>query len=261
MPDVSYVHGSTDEREVARLVRQSEFVATFSLLDLDAPPGARVLDLGTGVGAMARQLAQRYPGIELFALDRSPAQLERARQLHPVAEYVLGDATELPFPAGSFDRVHASWVLEHVRDPVAVLREARRVLKPDGMVHFTEVDNGTLEVAPPLEELTATFAALNAVQTALGGDPFVGAKLEELAHQAGLARVSVREVVLRGDDEHPELRDALYEEFAGICESLDEVLTVEGCVRARRAAERLRGRSAGTWLEYRPKVLRGFATP
>jgi methylase of polypeptide subunit release factors len=70
MSEVDYVHGSTDQREVARLVRQAEFVATFSLVDFDAPPGARVLDLGTGVGAMARQLALRFPGIELVGIDR-----------------------------------------------------------------------------------------------------------------------------------------------------------------------------------------------
>jgi SAM-dependent methyltransferase len=259
MADVDYVHGSTDEREVARLVRQAEFVASFSLLDFDAPPGARVLDLGTGVGAMAHQLSQRYPGIELVALDRSASQLHSARKLHPVADYVLGDAAALPFPEATFDRVHASWLLEHVQHPVEILREVRRVLKPGGMAHFTEVDNGTLEVEPPLDELSATFDALNAVQTALGGDPFVGGRLDQLARDAGLGRVSVREVVLRGDDADAALRDALYEEFAGICESLDEVLTPEASARARRAAERLRQRGVGTCLEYRPKVLRAYA--
>jgi SAM-dependent methyltransferase len=173
---------------------------------------------------------------------------------------VLGDATALPFAAGTFDRVHASWVLEHVTDPVAVLREVGRVLEPGGMAHFIEVDNGTLAIGPPLVELSATFDALNAVQAALGGDPFVGAKLEQLARDAGLVRVSVREVVLRGDDAHADLRAALYEEFAGICESLDEALPPEACSSARLAAERLRERGPGTWLEYRPKVLRAYAT-
>jgi cyclopropane fatty-acyl-phospholipid synthase-like methyltransferase len=75
----SYVHGSTDAREVERLVVQARFVAGFALESFDAPAGARVLDLGTGVGAMAAELARRYPGITLTGVDLSEAQLAAAR--------------------------------------------------------------------------------------------------------------------------------------------------------------------------------------
>ena len=122
-----YVHGEPDDDEVSRLVRQARFVATFSLDTFEAPPGARVLDVGTGVGAMAAQLARLCPGIDLTGVDISEAQLARARALHPVATYVRADAACLPFADGSFDRVHMSWVLEHVRDLddlFASLREA-----------------------------------------------------------------------------------------------------------------------------------------
>ena len=127
-----YVHGEPDDDEVARLVRQARFVAMFSLDTFEAPPGARVLDVGTGVGAMAAQLVRLCPGIELTGVDVSPAQIARARALHPIATYVQADATCLPFADGAFDRVHMSWVLEHVRDPLAILREVRRVLRRGG---------------------------------------------------------------------------------------------------------------------------------
>ncbi len=253
-----YVHGSTDDREVARLVLQAAFVAQFSLVDFDAPKGARVLDLGTGVGAMAAELSRRYPGITLTGADVSAAQLARAEALHPIAHYVLADAEKLPFPDASFDRVHATWLLEHVRDPVAVLREMRRVLARGGMAHVTEVDNATLRIAPTLPELVETFDALNEAQKAAGGDPFVGRKLVDYARAAGFSRVESREVLLLGDDAHPEMRAALYEEFAGICESLDEALAGVEIERARKAASLLRGRGKGTSLEYRPMVLRAY---
>src|SRR5262249_23568904 len=114
----AYIHGSTDAREIARLEKQAAFVAPWSLARFDCAPVMRVLDLGTGIGAMAAQLARRYPGIQLTGLDRSPAQLAVARHRHPVAEYVEGDATALPFEAATFDRVHATWLLEHVPDPL-----------------------------------------------------------------------------------------------------------------------------------------------
>lgn len=253
-----YVHGSTDDHEIQRLVVQARFVAGFALESFDAPEGSRVLDLGTGVGAMAAELARRYPGITLTGVDLSEAQLAAARAKNPVATYVHADATRLPFPDASFDRVHATWLLEHVPDPRAVLREARRVLAPGGFVHVCEVDNASLRVSPPLPELTDTFDALNLAQTRAGGDPFVGRKLEALAREAGFAEVVTREVLLLGDDTHPTMRDALYEEFAGICESLDESLAPDEVARAKKAAALLRARGVGTSLAYRPVVLKAW---
>jgi SAM-dependent methyltransferase len=103
----SYVHGSTDDHEVERLVVLARFVAGFALERFDAPAGARVLDLGTGVGAMAAELARRYPGIALTGVDISEAQLAVAQAKNPVAAYVHADASKHPFPDASFDRVHA----------------------------------------------------------------------------------------------------------------------------------------------------------
>lgn len=258
MSDAGYVHGSTDDAEVARLVRQAAFVATFSLVDFEASSGTRALDLGTGVGAMAAEIARRFPGIDLTAVDVSEAQLARARALHPIARYIVADAHALPFPDGSFDRVHASWVLEHVAEPSRVLREVRRVLGSGGVAHMTEVDNATLKLDPPLPELEATFAALNAAQLAAHGDPFIGRKLEHLAREAGFARASLRHVDLCGDDAHPEMRSHLHEEFAGICESLDEVLDDAGVALAREAARSLRARGPGTRFTYQPVVMRAY---
>jgi len=253
-----YIHGSTDDVEVARLIRQAAFVASFTLDELDAAPGARVLDLGTGVGAMAAEIARRRLGIQLTAVDSSPSQLARAEALHPVASYVLADATALPFADGSFDRVHASWLLEHVGDPLKVLAEVRRVLAPGGMAQIIEVDNVTLRIAPPLPELVATFELLNAAQVAAGGDPWIGGKLERLAREAGFARIECRSIALVGDDDHPDVRAEMNEEFAGICESLDETLSSAQLVSARDAARQLRTRGAGTRIEYRPVLLRAF---
>lgn len=258
-PDMSpsgYVHGAPDEEEASRLVRQAAFVTTFSLDKFEAPPGARVLDVGTGVGAMAAQLVRLCPGIALTAVDISPSQLERARALHPVATYLQADGAALPFPDASFERVHMSWVLEHVADPVSILREIRRVLTPDGVAHLSEVDHRTLVVRPPLPELAETMAIMNEVQRAHGGDPFVGGRLEALTREAGFTELVATSILLTGDDEHPDLRVELHEQFAGLCESFEEALDPASMERARAAARSLRARGAGSSLEYQPVVVR-----
>ncbi|MBX7192490.1 MAG: methyltransferase domain-containing protein [Sandaracinaceae bacterium] len=255
MARTGYVHGEPDDDEVCRLVRQARFVATFSLDTFEAPPGARVLDVGTGVGAMAAELVRLCPGIVLTGVDVSRAQIERARALHPVATYVQADARALPFDDASFDRVHMSWVLEHVVEPLPILREIRRVLRREGVAHLSEVDHDTLVVEPPLEELARTMASMNDAQRASGGDPCLGARLEALVREAGFTRVEARRVLLRGDDAHDDVRGELLVQFAGLFESLGEALEADDMARALRVAAALRERGAGSLVEYQPVVV------
>ena len=217
-----YIHGSTDEREVSRLEKQSHFVAPHVLRHFDAAPGHRVLDLATGVGAMAARIAEAFPGIELHALELSEPQLRAARVRNPVAKYVQGDAAQMPFADGFFDRVHCSWLLEHVPDPVKILREVRRVLRPGGYCQFSEVDNESLGSEPSFEELRRARDALNQSQIASGGDPFVGPKLERLMHEAGFDTVRVFQLALLGSQADPVFFQSFIDEFAEIFESLDE---------------------------------------
>jgi ubiquinone/menaquinone biosynthesis C-methylase UbiE len=97
---------------------------------LGARPGDRVLEVGCGAGhLLARVRAERSVGIDLSALVLRQA---RAR-VDGRAALVQGDAVELPFAAGAFDRAYCSEVLEHLADPRAALAEIRRVLRPRGV--------------------------------------------------------------------------------------------------------------------------------
>jgi SAM-dependent methyltransferase len=101
--------------------------------------GRRLLEIGSGWGAFlayARREGIRAAGIEVDAGAAALARdLARANDLHAVP-LVVAPGEALPFRSGSFDVVFSNSVLEHVRDPALVLREAVRVLRPGGRLHF-----------------------------------------------------------------------------------------------------------------------------
>ncbi len=98
---------------------RDELMATLELL---APK--RTLDVACGTGFVTGRLRGEVVGI-----DQSEAMIEVARQRNPRATFVHGDALELPFADGSFDRVFSSHFYGHLEEPerVRFLAEARRV--------------------------------------------------------------------------------------------------------------------------------------
>jgi ubiquinone/menaquinone biosynthesis C-methylase UbiE len=87
-------------------------------------PPARTLDIACGTG----WLTQHLPG-EIVGLDASPSMLEVAAERIPEAEFLVGDAFDLPFEDGAFDRIATGHFYGHLEedDRVRFLREARRV--------------------------------------------------------------------------------------------------------------------------------------
>ena len=86
------------------------------------PPGARVLDVGSGDGWLARLMMTARPDLVITGIDI----LVRERTHIPVAPF---DGTTIPYAAGSFDAVLFVDVLHHTTDPLVLLREARRVTR------------------------------------------------------------------------------------------------------------------------------------
>ena len=109
------------------------------LLDaVGAGPGKRVLDIATGPGYVAARAAER--GADPVGLDFSETMLAYARSRSPSVEFVRGNATELPFPDGSFDAAIVAFLLLHVGRPEEVVAEAARVVAPDGRAAFSVWD-------------------------------------------------------------------------------------------------------------------------
>lgn len=105
---------------------------------------ARWLDLGCGTGYFSRTLGERFPGAEGVAVDIAEGMLRHARPLAGARHFVAGDAERLPLRDESCDLLFSSLALQWCGDFSAVLREARRVLRPGGVLAFSSLCVGTL---------------------------------------------------------------------------------------------------------------------
>ena len=131
---------------------------------LDIEPGARVLDIGSGTGILARA-AMNSTGItgRVVALDPCPEMLEIARD-SGVTETVVGSVDDLPFENDTFDVVTVGYSLRYARGVGHGLAQIRSVLKPGGKVLI-------LEITPPrnrmLRALTRAYILVGARAIAL----------------------------------------------------------------------------------------------
>jgi SAM-dependent methyltransferase len=90
-------------------------------------PGERTIEIGCGEGRVSRDLASR--GHRVVGVDSAPALVAAAREADPGGDYVVADATSLPFPDESFDIAVAYNSLMDIDDIEAAIREAARVLR------------------------------------------------------------------------------------------------------------------------------------
>jgi demethylmenaquinone methyltransferase/2-methoxy-6-polyprenyl-1,4-benzoquinol methylase len=111
-------------------------------------PGSRVLDVATGTGDLAIELARRVgPGGTTVACDFSEAMLARAREKAPGIDFEWGDALGLGYPDDSFDAATVGFGARNFDDLERGLAEMARVVRPGGRVVVLEI---TTPTKPPL---------------------------------------------------------------------------------------------------------------
>ncbi len=159
-----------------------------------------VLDIGTGPGVIPVMLAEVVSSLRLIAIDAAQHMLRLARRhvqsadLQDRVALHCADAKRLPYPGGTFDGVFSNSILHHIPDPVQLLAEARRVLKPSGTLLIRDLYRPeTEEDAWRLVNLHAREA--NAIQQKLLFDSLHAAlTLEEardVASRSGILDASV----------------------------------------------------------------------
>lgn len=149
-----------------------------------------ILDVGCGPGTITADLAALTTQGKVIGCDAVEGVLQQASQyaasrgLTNVA-FQKADANALPFDDNTFDIVHCHQVLQHVKNPVAVLKEMRRVTKSGGVVAAREADYKTFAWYPERPEIARWMELYQKVARANGGEPNSGRYCHVWAKAAG----------------------------------------------------------------------------
>jgi SAM-dependent methyltransferase len=151
----------------------------------------RILALGCGTGIEVRALRRlTRPDTTIIGIDHSPALIDAARRLtadEGLADnvtYQVGDAHHAPYGDAEFDIITLHTLISHVEDPLRVLGEARRLVRPGGTVAIFDGDYASLTFAYPDHALAKTIE--EKLIELIVANPRIMRDLPRLLHETGL---------------------------------------------------------------------------
>lgn len=190
----TYSHGHHESVLRSHRWRTAENSAGYLLPHLD--PAFHLLDVGCGPGTITVDLARLLPDGQVVGIDAShdviaSATTDAAAEENPPPNirFATADAYHLDAADESFDVVHAHQVLQHLTDPVAALREWRRVLRPGGLIAARDSDYAAFVWAPADPLLTRWLQLYHQLTQANGAEADAGRHLLGWAHAAGFTEV------------------------------------------------------------------------
>jgi ubiquinone/menaquinone biosynthesis C-methylase UbiE len=187
MEKAVYTHGHHESVLRSHRWRTVENSAAYLMPHLRT--GVRLLDVGCGPGTITSDFARRLvPGL-VAGLDASAQVIAEARRDHPGVSFITSDLYQMGFPDAAFDIVHAHQVLQHLADPVAALKEMRRVTAPGGIVAVRDADYDAFTWYPGDSRLVRWLELYREIARANRGEPDAGRYLLSWARQAGFAEI------------------------------------------------------------------------
>ncbi|HQT99161.1 MAG TPA: methyltransferase domain-containing protein [Acidimicrobiales bacterium] len=193
-PSDRYTHGHHESVLRSHRWRTVENSASFLIEYLR--DGQSLLDVGCGPGTISADLARRLPRGSVLAIDNAPEIIELAAsdaEFRDVANltFEVRDIYATELEDDSFDVVFAHQVLQHVTDPIAALREMRRVVKPGGVVAVRDTDFAAFTWYPDDERLTRWLALYHDMTKRNHAEADAGRHLKSWARAAGFRDVIV----------------------------------------------------------------------
>lgn len=157
-------------------------------------PGQRLLDFGCGPGTISMGLAKAVEPGEFHGIDMEESQIDIARSVAQAggygnAAFHVGDVTALPFEDDYFDVAFCHTVLTHVPNTAAALSEAKRVLKPGGLIFSRELIVSSSFIEPGEEKTRPAWNTFAKLLAGNGGHPEMGKELANHFLAAGFTEI------------------------------------------------------------------------
>ncbi len=209
-----YIHGFS-KKEQEQLIVRAEIVESLIYAGVDLEDTSHLLEVGCGTGAQTAILARRYPRTRITGLDLSESQLAYAkkylRSLIKAGRVQLrkANAGDFNYPE-KYDAAFLCWFLEHVPNPLKVLKNVKRHLKPGSKIYLTEVLN-LIFLNPYSPANLEYWNQFNDLQWSLKGHPFVGAELGNLLTHAGFKDIRTEMRAVHADSRNPQKKNQILE--------------------------------------------------
>ncbi len=121
----------------------SDKIREIALATADVAPGKIAADIGAGTGFITERLLQK--NLKVIAIDQSEAMIEVLKRKFKIVDCRVGKAESLPVEDETVDYVFANMYLHHVEEPSEALKEMARILKPEGRLVITDLDEHNYE--------------------------------------------------------------------------------------------------------------------
>ena len=145
--------------------------------------GKKILDAGCGVGSLSKILSENYYAM-IHGCDAAEMRIQQAKNsCSPNVHFFTGDLTSLPIADDFYDVIFLRFVIEHSLDPKPILRELRRILKPNGRLVIIDFDGLIFNLHHQDKILGSYLAKL---EKELPIDLFIGRKLPRLLNEMDL---------------------------------------------------------------------------
>merc|ERR1712176_168920 len=172
--------------------------------------GATLADVGCGTGAISITLTQELPETKIIGIDSNDSLLDKGRALSDRLglasrlTFLRNDVGKIALQTSSVDFAYSRLVMQHVEQPVDVIREMKRTVKPGGKVFVMDIDDSFVALHPTLQGVPSMMDEVAQHQKENGGDRFIGQKLFHMFKLLDLENVKVHLIPYSCHDVSPE---------------------------------------------------------
>ena len=234
----TYIHGTSPDEQRRLSLMNDVLLNPASLRELSLRGDERIIDFGSGLGQFTRAMARDVPRGRVVGIERDEQQLGRARELAradgegDLVEFRRGDVIDLDLRDwGTFDVAHARFVLEHVRDPLRVVKNMVRALRPGGRVVLADDDHDVMRLWPEPPGFSDLWRAYMRTYDRIGNDPLAGRRLVSLIHEAGAKPVRNTWIFFGGCAGMP-IFEVIAKNMIGVVETARETIIRENLADA-----------------------------